>query len=365
VEDLTYEDVSPSRFRAELIGRGVTPQYKDQGFFVFSGLPQGNYTLKLTGERLRPETIEVAVPAQAHIFLESHGDSELIVIAQTVANDPGSPGGRRITFDPLILTRQIRAGARVVSDGLPPNASATLTAPLEVGPVSSARLTNAAGLPANSVVRIIRDRSVRMNLDPYYAFESSITRVVGKVVSQQNAALPLAGARVRVAQLNGAPVTQTNVGGVLIFKGVDAGGGAIVLGAEKDISVVTNERGDYNLYFSNETLASYKITDQTIAALTADGAPQPVLTVLEDGALKDKVFRGIERFLKAVREAMRQGQVSNEILLQRQPSIIQHAENFIRNLTLEATLAGFDPASKTETLNTSQRKVINFELARP
>jgi hypothetical protein len=360
---LTYEDVSPSRFQAELIGRSVIPQYKAQGFFVFSNLPQGNYTLKLTGERFQPATIDVTVPAQAHVFLESRGDSELVVIARAVESDPDIVGELKITFDPVILTRQIRADARVVSDGLPPNASAMLKAPLEVGPVSSARLKNAAGLPVNSVVRIIRDRSVRMNLDPYYAFESSITRVVGKVVSQQNPALPLAGVRVRVTQLNGAPVTQTDVDGVAIFKGVDAGGKTIVLGAEKDVSAVTNERGDYILYFSNETLASYMITDQTITALTAAGVPQSVLNVLEDGALKDKVFRGNERFLKAVREAMLQGGVSNETFLQHKSLIVEHSENFIKKLTLEATLAGFNPASETaEPINTAQRKVINFEL---
>lgn len=368
IRDLTYEDVRPPGFRAELVGRGETPQYKEGGFFVFSGLRADDYSLKITGERFQPATVKVTVPAQNHTSPGPRGDNELIVIARTVANDPNNPGVRRITFDPVILTRQIRAGAPVISDGLPvvadPALAPALAATLEVGEVSSATLRNAGGLPANSIVRVVRDLSIRMNLDPYYAFESSITRVVGKVFVQGNRESPLEGARVRLIKLNGAPVTHTNVQGVSIFKGVDAGGRAVVLGAVKDISAVTNRNGDYNLYFSNETLAGFKVTAQTITELTNAGAPQSVLNVLEDTALKDKVFRGLERFLKALGEVMRQGGVSDEVLLRHRPLILQHSEGFIRELTLEATLDNFNPAQKTQSINTAQRKVVDFELIR-
>lgn len=361
---MTYENVSPSRFQAELLGRVATPQYKEEGFFVFSGLRAGNYTLKLTGERFQPETIQAAVPEQTHLFLESHGDNELVVIAREVDDDADSPGSKRITFDPVILTREIRRDANVISDGLPAGAGAKLAATLVAGNVSSARLENAAGLAVNSIVRIVRDRSIRMNLDPYYAFDSSITRVVGKVASQQNPALPLAGARVRVTSINDTAVIPNDVHGVAIFKGVDAAGRAIVLGVEKDISAVTNVRGDYILYFSNETLASYRITDKTLQALAAESVPVPVLDVLKDNDLKDKIFRGLERFLSALREALAREKIGNDVLLKHQPLIIQHSEGFIRKLTLEATLAGFTPVSKPVSINTAQRKVVNFELAR-
>src|SRR5256884_5895362 len=38
IEDVAYENINPSRFQAELIGWGSIPQYKQDGFFVFSGL---------------------------------------------------------------------------------------------------------------------------------------------------------------------------------------------------------------------------------------------------------------------------------------------------------------------------------------
>lgn len=364
IEDVVYENIDPSRFRAELTGRGATPQYKHDGFFVFSDLREGIYTLKITGERLQPATLDVAVPAQAHLFLESRGDNELVVIVRQVEDDGEDAGSKKITFDPVILAKQIRAGARVVSNDLPADPPARLAATLDASEVSTARVENADGLAADSIVRIIRDSSIRMNLDPYYTFASSMTRVVGRVVSQENPDRPLAGARVRVTSLNGAAVTENDVHGVPIFTGVDAGGKSVVLGAEKDVSAVTNERGDYHLYFSNETLAGYLITDATLQELEAAGVPEKVREVLSDSALKEKVFRGLERFLAAVGEEMGRGGVSKEVLLRHQPLILQHSEGFVRNLTLEATLAGFDPASKLEPITTAQRKVVNFELAR-
>ena len=195
IEDVAYENINPSRFQAELIGWGSIPQYKQDGFFVFSGLREGNYTVKITGERLQPAMLTVAIPAQTPVFLESRGDNELVVIVRQVAADSENSGSKKITFDPVILIKQIRAGARVVSNSLPANTSAKLIAPLEAGVVSTTRVENADGLVANSIVRIIRDRSIRMHLDPYYIFDASITRVVGKVVAKQNPALPLAGAR--------------------------------------------------------------------------------------------------------------------------------------------------------------------------
>ena len=362
VEDLVFDDVSPTRFRAELVGGGPEPAYKQDGFFVFSGLRGGQYAVRITGERMQPATVEVTVFAQTHVFLESRGDDELLVIAREVEDDDESVDGKKITFDPVILTKQILAGAEVVSNDLPGDPPARLSAPLEVGEVSTARVENGGGLAQGSILRIIRGRSVRMTLDPYYIFASPTTRVVGRVVSKQNPALPLAGARVRVIGMNDAAVTANNVGGVAIYTGTDAGGKPVVLGAEKDISTVTNARGDYNLYFSNETLAGYVVTDATIEFLADSGVPQNVLDVLDGASVKGRVFRGLERFLSALREAMRSEGVGEDLLLRHQPTILQVSEAFIRDLTLEVTLAGFDPASKLQPINTAQRRVVDFEL---
>ena len=54
IEDLTYEPVQPSQFQAELLGAAPTPQYKPGGFFVFSNVAPGTYTLRVGGQRFQP-----------------------------------------------------------------------------------------------------------------------------------------------------------------------------------------------------------------------------------------------------------------------------------------------------------------------
>jgi hypothetical protein len=137
-----------------------------------------------------------------------------------------------------------------------------------------------------------------------------------------------------------------------------------VLGAEKDVTAVTNEKGDYNLYFSNETLAGYLVTDATLQALEDAGVPEAMRDVLAQAPPKNKVYRGQERFLNALGEEMGRADIGKELLLKHLPLILQHSEGFIRELTLEATLAGFEPASKSEDLSTAQRKTVNFELVK-
>lgn len=361
VEDLIFEDINPVRFRAELLGTEKAPEYKQEGFFVFSDLSEGDYTLRISGERFQPETISVGIPLPAinpkqPPILDSRGDDELIVIVRNVENNDGNNGGKKITFDPVILTKQIRAGSRVVSNSLPEDPPEKLIEGLQPGSVSLVKVENANGLAAGSVIRIIRDRSIRMNFDPYYLFASPTTRVVGKVVLQQDPRIPLAGAQVRLTGINDTAITSDDVRGVAVFKGVDTNGNAIVLGAEKDISVTTNEKGDYNLYFSNETLASFKITDDTLAALESAGVPEDTRNKL--GTL-DKAFRGSERFLVALRETIGDENANKYASL-----IRTHSENFIQNLTLDVALAGFEPASKTEPIGTGQRKVVDFQLVK-
>ena len=354
-----------------MVDREKMPEYKQEGFFIFSDLREGDYTLKITGERFQPITLKVVIPPQVvepphrPVLLAPRGDNELIVVVRAIADENGE---KKITFDPVILTKEIRAGARVVSNILSPDPPATLAATLEVGEISSARLKDANALVVGAIVpiaRIIRDESIRLNFDPYYSFASPITRVVGKVVSKQNPATPLAGAQVRVTRINDKAINSTDVRGVMVFTGQDISEKAIVLGTEKDISSLTNREGHYNLYFSNETLGSFKITDKTLDALKADGVPDKVINgLIKPESLKDKFFRRRESFLAAVREKIKEElkDVKEELRDRYIQLVLKHSENFIRKLTLEATLAGFKPATTEAVINTGERKPVDFQL---
>ncbi len=249
VEDLTYMELSPDRFTAELLGTGRSAQYKAGGFFIFSDLRPGAYTLRLAGRDFRPEEHGAVVEAPSLLNREMSifgqaGDNELFLIVKTV-HENNNAIGPRITFDPLILTKEIRAGARVLGAG---GFETELAADLEARDIMQARLASVTGLTPGSILRIVRGRSCRLKFNPYHQFASELTRIVGQVVRADAPEMPLEGAKVRLTQVNDVDVVLNEVQGVSIHT-LEVGGTEAVLGAEKDIATYTNHRGDYNLYF--------------------------------------------------------------------------------------------------------------------
>lgn len=252
---MSYEALRPRVFEAGLVGVKKSPQYKPGGFFVFSDLYPGQYTLRIVGERFQTQQYIVTVPLEPPMFdsppifgsppifdplpiFNTPGDNELVVVAKTVN------GGRRITFDSVTLRKEIRAGAQVLASGF----AAQLAVPLDIGEVKGANLDTVTGLIAGSIVRIIRDKSIRLKFDPYYLFPSALTHIIGKVVLQDAPAIPLERAQVRLTEVHGVSVVLNNAAGANIAT-VGVGGTQVVLGAEKDIVTFTNRRSDYNLYF--------------------------------------------------------------------------------------------------------------------
>jgi len=258
VEDLTYETLNPQRFEAELIelrGVGKSPQYKNGGYFVFSDLMSGKYTLRIFGDRFRSQNYAVTVPVvtsasgspppslQYPVF-DAPGDNELAVIVKTV-----NGGGLKITFDSVVLKKEIREGAPVLAQGF----FATLTQTLDAGAVMQARMDSVSGLFPGAIVRIIRDRSIRLGFDPYYLHPSKLTSIAGKVAHQTAPELPMEGAQVRLTKVNGNDVTLNDIAGAKIAVS-GSGLSGVVLGAERDVVTLTNQRGDYSLYFEEGKL---------------------------------------------------------------------------------------------------------------
>lgn len=252
VEDLTYTGLGQDRFTAELMGAGKPAQYKPGGFFVFSDLHPGAYILRLAGRGFQTEEHRVVIeeppplPRETPIF-DQPGDNELLVVVKTV-HENNNGIGPRITFDPLILNKEIRAGARILGAG---GFETALAADLDARHITQARLDAVVGLAPGSIVRVIRDRSIRMKFGPYHQFPFELTRIVGKVVLEDDPQVPLEGAEVRLTKVGGAGVVLNDIAGVGIVT-AEIDGTQAILGNEKDITTIANQQGDFNLYFGQE-----------------------------------------------------------------------------------------------------------------
>lgn len=246
IEDQSFEGLSNAYFTAELIGaKRLEPQYKSGGFFVFSNLLAGDYTLRITGEQFQTEEFAVTLPFSP-LFLEAAGDDELPVVIRSLDN-----AATRIIFDAVVLPKPFRVGSRVVSATF----TGTLAAALEAGKVSSAKLNTLTGLAAGDIVRIVRDKSIRLRYGPYSTLPPEFTRIVGTTALQVSPARPLEGVAVRITQVNGNNVAVNPVAGVQIIT-AQINGKTVVLGTERDTVTRSNASGDYNLYFSTPDITS-------------------------------------------------------------------------------------------------------------
>jgi hypothetical protein len=249
IEDLSYEGIDPQRLRVELMGVAKPATYKDGGFFVFNDVRPGQYRVRIFGERLQPQEFNVVVPL-AEGLLSQPGDDELVVVVKTASASDG-----KITFDPVVLRKAIRAGAAVRSQGF----NTKLAARLEPGKVSTAKLESVQGLAAGAVLRLIRGRAVRLKFDPYFQTPPELTLIVGKVEQKNVPGLALPGVKIRLQKVNGVQVKSVLVAGANIAT-VDLVGKKVVLGTDGDIQAITNSKGDYNLYFSRSDITNVTLS---------------------------------------------------------------------------------------------------------
>ena len=213
------------------------------------------------GERFQTEQLSVTVPAGpinldqsksklpqllARLICSQPGDNELIVATGTV-----NPGNKRITFDPTTISRPISAGSTVLADGL----STTLSTRLEPGQVNSARFESVAGLAEGSIVRIVRDQSIRLRFDPYSPVPPGTTSLVGRITLVNEPEVALPDALVQITEVNGATVTVSDVAGARVAT-VVLESDTVVLGTERDLQTVSNRKGDYHIYFNREDVTS-------------------------------------------------------------------------------------------------------------
>lgn len=249
IEDLSYQGVDPQRLRVEIVGVNKSAWYKEGGFFCFNEVPAGKYRVLVSGERLQPQEFNVTLP-YANPLLGRAGDDELIVVVKTVSAHDG-----RVTFDPVIIRRAIRAGAAARAAGF----TSKLAAALGPGKVSGAKLEGVEALAPGAVLRLVRGHAIRLKFDPYSQPPPGWTHVVGRVEHKQIAGLALPGALVRIRKVNGVDVQTAGVAGVAVAT-VEIDGKKVVLGTDGDVKAVANARGDYNLYFNRSDIAAVTLS---------------------------------------------------------------------------------------------------------
>ena len=263
IEDLSYEGVDPQRLRVELVGVARSALYKEGGFFAFNQLPPGQYRVLISGERLQPQEFDVTLPL-ADPVLARPGDDELFVVVKTANASDG-----KITFDPVVIRKAVRAGAAARAAGF----DSKLAATLEPGKVSAAKLESVQGLVAGAVLRLVRGQGIRMKFDPYWRTPPGWTFIIGRVEHKNIAGLALPGVQVRMKKVNGADVQTEGVAGVAVAT-AELDGKKVVLGAGGDVKTFTNDRGDFCLYFNrgditavtlSAGLANYKTKNQNVA----------------------------------------------------------------------------------------------------
>ncbi|HEX8140090.1 MAG TPA: hypothetical protein VF544_21185 [Pyrinomonadaceae bacterium] len=267
IEDVTYEELGPQQYRVSIRGVNKTAHYKRGGFFAFSDLAPGDYTLLITGERFQTEQYALTLPLNP-TFLRQPGDNDAVVKVKTI-----NAGNNHVSFDPVILPKEIRAGALVIGQQF----SATLAATLSAGEVTSARLSTVDALAQGDFLRFVRDSSIRLRFDPYYLLPAGFTRIVGQVTLGGAPEIALAGAEVRLSRVNDTPVATLQLGDAE-FATVRLDGADMVLGAVKDTRTLTNARGDYNLYFSDRINFQSVTLEVTLAAYQAALGTRPVST---------------------------------------------------------------------------------------
>src|ERR1041384_5987144 len=271
IEDLSCEPLALDRFTAELY-RGPkeklirvekTPQYKDNGYLVFPNVGVGDYTLRVRAEQFQTQQLSLTLAALvldpskrampqilAQTIVGQPGDNELIVVVTNV-----NAANKRINFDATTLRKPIPAGVTVLANG----AKTTLAEKLDPGNVSSARLSSLTGIAAGAVVRIVRNRSIRMRFDPYVGSLAGLTRIVGAGTATQPPQPSLPDALVSITEINGKTVTIADVAGAKVAT-VKLGASPIVLGTNRDVQTLSDERGFYTLYFANDAVTTVTLT---------------------------------------------------------------------------------------------------------
>jgi hypothetical protein len=269
-DELTRETISPRDFRVILSGSLGTPQFKEDGHFVFQDLkPAPSYDIQVDSDRYQPRTITSALPANTMVELTFGGEDELTVLSTTI-----DAPQNRVNFANIPFLPTVAKGAAVRGPG---GFSATLTETIEGTDVAFALLNSAAGLNNGDPLRFVRSPRMLLSPGPYYAFPASATLLGLTIVETTAGSAPIAGARIQILQVNAQAINTTSVGGVNLHSVTIPGVPAIplMLGTDASLETRSDSRGRAIFYYAaNSPITSLRlqITKPGYAATTVTAA---------------------------------------------------------------------------------------------
>ncbi len=254
---------------------------KEDGFYVFTDLEPGPYELTIDSARYQPfeHSFELPLPTAHRLILDVPGENERMLVVQGV-----DAAASTISFAARNFLHPLPAGTPVISSRL----VTTLTAELEGEAVDTATLTSVgAGVTAlrsEDVVRLVKQRVVRMRPGPYYPFSSTLTRLTG-TVRDAATGQSIRGATLELTRINAEDVLSAEVGtspgnSVRVYT-VGSGAAMRALGPRRTVRSTTDQRGRYSFYFP----ARRDLTvDNVTVGVTATGyvAAAPVDVSLAD-----------------------------------------------------------------------------------
>jgi hypothetical protein len=276
-DELTREDLGPTRVDAALRNSPRRAVRKQDGYFVFADLAPSppDYEIELTGRQLQARRLTVSVPAGTALTVNPAGEDDLQVIITGIS-------GNRVSFAAISFVPSIDEGAFVYGEG---GFSSVLAEPVEGLNVDGAELLSAAGLLVGQALRVVRSTRLLLRPGPYYPFPESTTLVALRVVESSLGGTPIPDVRLQVTAVNGASVTPVLVGGVSLFRADLLTGGTpptipFMVGTQAARTTVTNARGDAVFYYAPAT----PVTSLTVSISKAGYLTQSPTVTVHPGA---------------------------------------------------------------------------------
>lgn len=264
-DEITREVIPYKNLKVSIQNHRAVPLYKEDGFFVFSDLEQGDYRFQLSAPSYQSRIVEKNLPPGLLVELSFHGEDDFYVLINEVQNGTG----KRVTFANIPFLKTIPVGAAVFGES---GFSTTLTSTLEGENIGFADLNDVTGLSAGEILRFVRSNNIMMRPGPYYPFEPGTTVLALKIADNSTPDKPpLANVRCQIIKVNNVGLSTSNVGGVDIKTVTMPGGPTLVLGTEKDITTYSDERGTAVFYYPVDTV----IGELTLNISTPGYVPLP------------------------------------------------------------------------------------------